>query len=68
MVLQIVDDFSVTQKEEHLAGDYLNHPLNGHDFFESPKLHWESLHPIIALVELYYITGDDQYHEAFEKT
>lgn len=49
-----------------LAGDYLNAPLAGREFSQTPKPRWESLHPIMGLVELYYLTGDESCRQAFE--
>lgn len=51
-----------------LAGNYLEGPLAGQLFFQTPKPRWESLHPIMALVELYWITGEKRYRTAFERT
>ncbi len=48
-----------------LTGDYLNGPLAGLEFFELPKPRWESLHPIMAMAELFHITGEEKYREAF---
>ena len=47
------------------AGDYLRSALAGLDFYRTPKPRWESLHDLQGLVELYRITGDDQYRRAF---
>jgi DUF1680 family protein len=47
------------------AGDYLRSALQGLDFYRTPKPRWESLHDLQGLVELYRITGDDQYRRAF---
>lgn len=67
MALQIVEEFSaVGPTGEPLAGDYLNGPLAGKEFFQISKPRWESLHPIMGLVELYYITGKNEYQEAFK--
>ena len=67
LALQIVDEFAATNEDgAHLAGDYLNTGVNGVEFFETPKPRWESLHPIMSLAELYYITGDAGFREAFE--
>lgn len=48
------------------AGDYVRSALAGQEFYQTPKPRWESLHDILAIAELYYITGDDQYRRAFE--
>ena len=67
MALQIVDEFAVTENGEPLAGDYLRSALDGKEFFQTPKPRWESLHPIMALAELYWTTGEDRYRVAFER-
>ncbi len=67
LALQIVDEFAATENGEPLAGDYLRCALDGKEFFQTPKPRWESLHPIMALAELYWITGEDQYRIAFER-
>ena len=67
LALQIVDEFAATENGEPLAGDYLRSALNGKEFFQTPKPRWESLHPIMALAELYWITGEDRYRGAFER-
>ncbi len=67
LALQIVDEFGANSKGEYLAGDYLQQALSGREFFETPKPRWESLHPIMALAELYWITGEDSYRRAFEQ-
>jgi len=48
------------------AGDYYRQGLADVPFHQTPKPRWESLHPIMGLVELFYITGDDTYRRAFE--
>jgi len=67
MALQIVDEFAARSKGKPLAGDYLRQALQGKEFFQTPKPRWESLHPIMALAELYRITGQDLYRQAFEQ-
>ena len=65
---QLVDEFAaVDEAGAHLTGNYLEGPLAGMEFFESPKPRWESLHPIMALPELYTITGNERYRDAFER-
>lgn len=58
---KIVDEFAIDQ-----AGDYYHQGLNNVPFFKTPKPRWESLHPIMGLVELYYVTGNSDYRQAFE--
>jgi hypothetical protein len=66
---QIVDvEFGAKDVEGNfLAGNYLEGPLAGQRFFELPKPRWESLHPVMALPELYYLTGERRYGAAFER-
>ncbi len=61
LALQIVREFELPP-----AGDYLRTALAGKEFSETPKPRWESLHPILGLAELYYVTGDAQFRQAFE--
>lgn len=69
LAIQIIDEFAAVDTEgKFLAGDYLNAPLAGKEFFQTPKPRWESLHPIMALAELYRIVGNPQYRDAFERT
>jgi uncharacterized protein len=63
---QIADEFAARDNAgKPLAGDYIN-AAKSLEFFQSPKPRWESLHSILGLVELYYLTGDDRYRQAFE--
>lgn len=65
---QLIGEFSVKDAEGRpLAGDYYAQALAGKEFFETPKPRWESLHPIMALAELYWITGEVSYRQAFEQ-
>jgi DUF1680 family protein len=59
LALQIVDEYSA-------AGDYLEQALAGREFYQMPRPRWESLHPIMGLAELYWITGEARYRRAFE--
>lgn len=47
------------------AGDYVRTGVSGIDFYRTPKPRWESLHDLQGLVELYRITGDERYRQAF---
>lgn len=54
------------EKDWEQAGDYLRSGLAGIEFFQSPRPRWESLHDLQGLLELYRITGDPRYRQAFE--
>ena len=61
MALEIIDQFAAEGPDGSLDGDYLQNGLAGKEFYEMPKPRWESLHPIMGMAELYWITGEDQY-------
>ncbi|NKB68900.1 MAG: hypothetical protein GKR89_17680 [Candidatus Latescibacteria bacterium] len=63
---QIVDEFAAQGPDGPLAGDYLRTGLAAEPFFATPKPRWESLHPIMGLAELYWLTGRADYRTAFE--
>ena len=67
MAFEIVDQFAAEGPDGPLAGDYLRSGLVGWEFYETPKPRWESLHPIMGMAELYWITGDNRYRTAFEQ-
>ena len=66
MALQIVDEFAAEGQDGPLAGDYVREALDSKEFYQCPKPRWESLHPIMGLAELYWISGEDRYRRAFE--
>lgn len=59
---QIVGEFQAPG-----AGDYVRIALAGKEFFQGPKPRWESLHAIMGLAELYWLTGEPAYRQAFEQ-
>ena len=66
LALQLVDEFAAVGSDGPLAGDYLHAALAGTEFYCMPKPRWESLHPIMAMAELYWLTGKVQYRQAYE--
>jgi DUF1680 family protein len=56
----------VAEFAEPGAGDYLRTGLAGKAFYQTSKPRWESLHAIMGLAELYWITGKEDYRKAFE--
>jgi DUF1680 family protein len=66
MALQIVGEFAATLPDgSPMAGDYVNASLSGSEFYQMPKPRWEGLHPVMALAELYYATGREDFRKAF---
>ena len=54
------------EKDWERAGDYLRAGLDGREYFQSPRPRWESLHDLQGLVEMWRITGEAKYREAFK--
>jgi uncharacterized protein len=54
------------EKDWERAGDYLRTGLNKIEFYKTPTPRWESLHDLQGLLELYRITGESKYRDAFE--
>jgi DUF1680 family protein len=53
------------ERDWERAGDYLRAGLDGREYFQSPRPRWESLHDLQGLFELWRITGESKYREAF---
>ena len=49
------------------SGDHVRCALAGKAFWECPKPRWESLHGVQAIAELYFITGEQKYRDAYER-
>lgn len=54
------------EKDWERAGDYLRAGLDGREFYRSPRPRWESLHDLQGLLEMWRITGEAKYRDAFE--
>ena len=66
---QIVREFeSKAPDGSAAAGEYLGNALAGREFFQCPKPRWESLHAIMGLAELAWLTGEADGRKAFERT
>jgi uncharacterized protein len=64
---QLADEFAARDESGRaLAGNYVDAATANTEFFQISKPRWESLHSILSLTELYYLTGDDRYRRAFE--
>jgi len=51
-----------------LACDLLEPALRGTPFHATPNPRWEALHQVMAFAELFWITGDERYRNAFVHT
>lgn len=50
------------------AEDYLKIGLEHIDFYKCKKPRWESLHPMMGFIEMYKVTGDENYLKSIEFT
>lgn len=64
---QIIDEFAVKAPDGERAGEYLSGPLEGREFYELSRPRWESLHPIMGMIETWRATGEPELREAFER-
>jgi DUF1680 family protein len=53
------------ERDWETEGDYFRTGLQGIEFFRTPKPRWESFHDLQGLVELYRITGNQDYRTSF---
>ena len=55
------------EQEGGLPGNnYVRDALAGKEYYQFPEPRWECLHTILGLIELYWITGEEDYRKAFE--
>ncbi|MEN6536046.1 MAG: beta-L-arabinofuranosidase domain-containing protein [Bryobacteraceae bacterium] len=48
------------------AGLYMRMALAGREMFEFPGNRWESLHDFLGMSDMYFLTGEAKYRQAFE--
>ena len=60
--LQLVREI---EKDWEQAGDYLRTGIAGVPFYKTPLPRWESLHDLQTLTELWRLTGESRYRDAF---
>ncbi len=63
---EIEKDLEVPPAGIYPAGDYIRCALAGMEFYQMPEPRWEGLHTVQGIAQLYYITGDKKYKQAFE--
>ena len=56
-----------TDIADEQAGNYIEHALNGLEYYQCPKPRWESIHVILGILELYRATGKDYYRQVVEQ-
>jgi DUF1680 family protein len=55
----------VKQWEMPGAGQYMKMALAGKEMFEFPGKRWESVHDFLGMADMYLVTGDPKYRQAF---
>lgn len=56
----------ILEGEFPISGRWFETAMEGKEFYQSPLPRWESLHPIMGIAELYWLTGDPDFKKAFE--
>ena len=47
------------------AGEYMSNALAGKDMYQFPGNRWESLHGFLGMYDMYRITGEKKFYDAF---
>ena len=63
---QIVDEFQLFDRDGLQGGDYVRQALAGKEFYQTPRPRWESLHNLLGIAELFYITGNEDFRTTFQ--
>jgi DUF1680 family protein len=64
--LELAHQIADVEFQDNRAGDFIRIALTGKEFFEVNKPRWESLHSLQGILELYFITGNEDYRKSFE--
>jgi uncharacterized protein len=64
--LELAHQIADVEFQDNRAGDFIRLALAGKEFYEVNKPRWESLHSLQGILELYFITGNDDYRKVFE--
>jgi DUF1680 family protein len=65
--LELAQQIADKEFQDSRAGDFIRLALAGKEFYQVNKPRWESLHSLQGILELYLITGNDDYRKAFEQ-
>lgn len=65
--LELARQIADEEFQDKRAGDFIRGALEGKEFYQTAKPRWESLHSLQGIAELYWITGDERYRQAFER-
>ena len=57
----------VSQWDRPDGGQYLRQALAGKDMFEFPGNRWESSHDFLGMLDMYFITGEPDFRQAFTR-
>jgi len=50
-----------------IGGDWFNNAIAGKEYFETTSKRWECMHALLAIGEMYRITGDEKYYQAMDQ-
>lgn len=68
LALQWVEELSARDEAgKHLACDLFEQALRNVEYFNTPNPRWEALHQVMAFADLYWITGDNRFQQAFQQ-
>jgi DUF1680 family protein len=65
--LQLVHGIESDWSRPSSGGNFLENAIAGKEFFVGSRPRWESLHDVQAIAELYFITAQTRYRQAYEQ-